>query len=625
MKRFYLTTTILGATGALTVAPAAAQQTFDLGTIVLSSSLSPVELGRTGANVEVLEGDEVGAPAASVLTRLERLPGINSTTNGGLGTTAAIQIRGLPSRYVGVRINGIDVADPSGTRNAFDFGGLTGSGVERIEVLKGSQSALYGSEAIAGVVNITTFTPEKLGFSGRAQIEAGSFDTYSGTLSGGYKTDRGHVALSYGRVETDGISAQTFGTDDDGFKQTTVDVTGEYDVTDSFAVGGALHYRDGEVDIDRTRPSAFAAADETGINYMTERGARVFATLQTGAVTHTLSYSYFDIDRDDPGSPYTIAFNGERRSLSYLGSAALSDRTTLNFGVERTEEKYSTLPGPSPFADPAAQGSEDDTAVNTELLFSPNDSVDISAALRYDDNSSFGGKTTGRVTAVWRPVADLAFRAVYGTGYRAPSLYERFSQYGDPTLQPEESRSYELGVEKTLGTAGFVKATLFYTDIDDLVDYDGASTACGNPFPGCYNQIPGTTTSKGIELSGEYALNDLFTVYGAYTYTDTETDGARLQRTPKHDIVAGVSADMTDRFNMHVDLRHVADLVPSPFAPANNKVGDYTLVGAGMSYDVTDTAELYLRVENLFDEDYETAGGYNQPGRAAYVGLRASF
>ncbi|WP_324754731.1 TonB-dependent receptor plug domain-containing protein [Roseovarius sp. Pro17] len=599
MKRVLLTTTIL--TGALSATAATAQQTYDLGTIVLSSSLSPVERGRTGATVEVLEGEQAGGNDTSVINRLDRLPGVSSTSNGGLGNLGTIQIRGLPARYVGVRINGIDVADPSNTQNQFNFGGLTASGIGRIEVLKGSQSALYGSEAIAGVVDITTYRPEKLGFSGQAQAEGGSFGTYSGTLSGGYRSERGYIALSYGHVQTDGISAQAFNTEKDGFEQTTVDMTGEYDVTETLTIGGALHYRDGEIDIDRSR----FTNDASGINYYTEQGARIFATLQSGAVTHTLSYSYFDIDRDDP-TGFTTTFTGERHNIAYLGSAELGGRTVLNFGIDHTEEKFTSGP---------ARGSEDDTALQAELLVAASDRVDISAALRYDDDSSFGGKTTGRLAAVWRPVEDIAFRAVIGTGYRAPSLYERFGPFGLATLTPEESRSYEMGVEKTFGDLGYAKATVFYTEIDDLIEFAGAS----------YNQVPGTTKSRGFELSGEYALNAAVSVFGAYTYTNATTDGARLARTPKHDLVVGVQSDFTDRFSGYVDVRHVADVEPSAFSPVGNKVGAYTLVGAGVSYDVSPNAQLYLRLENLFDEDYETAGGYNQPGRAAYVGLRANF
>jgi len=602
---------LLASTAILTTPALAQELAFDLDPIIVeASSLTPVEQARTGANVEVLAGEDAGANDTRVVDRLARLPGVNVTSNGGLGGLGTIQVRGLPSRYVGVRINGIDVSDPSGTQNQFDFGGLTASGVDRVEVLKGSQSAIFGSEAIAGVVNITTFQPTELGISGQVQAEAGSFDTYSGTLNLGYRTDRGFVALSYGRIETQGISSQSFNTEDDGFEQSTLHMSGEYAITDTFTVGGALLYRDGESEFDR---SPFTL-DTTGELFSEERGARVFATFEIAAITHTLSYSFFDIDRKDPGGA-TTRFQGERQSISYLGSAELGAATTLNFGIDHTDEEIDNG---------AVTGSEDNTSITTELLFSPSDQVDLSAALRHDDNSSFGGQTSGRLTAVYRPQQDIAVRASVGTGYRAPSLFERFSAFGDPTLQPEDSISYELGVEKTYGDRGFVKATVFYTDVDDLIDFDPGAVICGSGF-GCFNQVPGTTTSKGIELSGEYMMSDRFSVYGAYTYTDAETDGVRLTRTPKHDAVIGVSGAFTDRFSGYLDVRHVADVVPSAFAPAGNKVGDYTLVGAGLSYDVTDAAEIYVRMENLLDEDYETAGGFNQPGRALYGGLRVDF
>lgn len=602
----------LMASAALFASPAVAQdQAFDLAPIIVeANSLTPVEQDRSGANVEVLSGADAGANDARVVDRLTRLPGVNTTSNGGLGALSTIQVRGLPSRYVGVRINGIDVSDPSGTQTQFNFGGLTAAGVDRVEVLKGSQSAIYGSEAIAGVVNISTFEPADLGFSGIGQIEAGSFDTYAARLSLGYRDARGYVALSLGQVETDGISAQSFNDEDDGFDQSTVHLTGAYEVGEGVTVGAAFLYRDGTVEIDR---SAFSN-DATGEIFSEERGARVFTTFETGPVAHTFSFATFDIDREDPGG-FTTRFQGTRDTLSYLGTATLGSAATLSFGIEHTEEDITSG---------TVVGREDNTAYTAELLYSASAQLDLSAALRHDDNSSFGGQTTGRITAVFRPQDDLAFRASLGTGYRAPSLFERFSDFGDSTLQPENSIGFELGAEKTYGARGNVKATLFYTEIDDLIDFDGAATACGSGF-GCYGQVPGTTTSQGLEVSGAYALSDRVLLSGSYTYTDAKTEGTRLARTPRHDLALGVSAEITQRLHGALDIRHVADVEPSAFAPADNKVGDYTLVGARLSYDLSDTSEVYLRVDNLFDEDYETAGGFNQPGRAFYVGLRASF
>ncbi len=603
-----LRTSLLSSAAIVALSTSAFAQELALEEIVVSGSLSPVARGQTGATIEIVEGRDLRGKNSSVIQRLDRLPGVSSTANGGLGASSAIQVRGLPARYVVVRLNGIDMNDPSGTQSVFDFGALTPSGIDRIEVLKGSQSALYGSEAIGGVIDITTYRPSELGVSGRFDGEVGSFGTTSGTLNLGLLTDRAEVALSYGRIVTDGFSARANDDEDDSLRQTTVSLTGSYAVTDALTLGAAVNWRDSVSEIDRS------ATDNSGQNFAEELGARVYGELVTGAVTHTLSYSYFDIERRDPNG-FTTSFAGDRRRLSYLGTADLSDLYTLNFGLDRTEESFDSG---------VESGSEDTVSAQVELLFQPLDSVDLSAALRHDDNSAFGGKTTGRLAAAWRAQDDLTFRAVLGTGFRAPSLYERFSVYGDANLTPEQSRSFDLGVEKSYGALASVKATLFYIEIDDLIQFDGASTVCSSGF-GCYNQVPGTTTSKGLELSGEYALSDATRLFGNYTYTSAKTDSTRLARTPRHELVLGFDTQLMGALNAGMDVRYVADVEASPFAPVDNKVGDFTVVGANVSYDFSDTTQAYLRVENLFDEDYETAGGFNTPGRSAYVGLRASF
>ena len=589
-------------------APVTAQQAFALDPIVVSPSLTPVEADRSGAVVERLDGREVEASDTALVDRLDRLPGVNTVSNGGLGALSTVQLRGLPARYVGVRVNGIDVSDPSGTQNQFDFGGLTGAGLGRIEVLKGSQSALFGSEAIGGVIDITSWRPQENGFSGAARGEAGRYATLSGSLNLGHRTDRGLIALTYSHVESDGFSASASDGEDDGFDQDMFTFYGEADLGEAVTVGGTFLYRDSEVDID-------PFAGTRGRNLKEEQGGRAFARLVTGAVTHEVSVSLFDIDRRDtsPGA-FTPRFTGERHEVAYLGSATLGARTTLNFGLEHTEEEFTALP---------TRGDKDNTAVNAELLFAPADDIDISAALRNDDDSDFGNKLTGRLAAVWRPAQGWALRAMAGTGFRAPSLFERFSGFGDPDLQPEDSESYELGVERSF-TRGTLKATLFYIEIDDLIDFDPGATACGSGF-GCFGQVPGTTTSKGVELSGDYAVTDDLTLFANYTYTRARNDGQQLARTPEHDGVVGLKAQLSPKWRGSVDVRHVADVRPSAFAPPDNKVGDYTLVGARVAHQLTDDVEAYLRVENLFDEDFETVGGFNTAGRSAFAGIRGTF
>jgi vitamin B12 transporter len=598
---------------ALSVSPAIAQdQPFALDEVVVTgafTALSPQPLARTGATVDLLEGEALeAAPTFALADTLATLPGVSSSSNGGLGTNATLRIRGLDSSYIAVRIDGIDVTDPASTQTAFNFGGLTRAGLGRVEVIKGSQSALYGSEAIAGVVDIVTARSEELGFSGRLDVEAGSFETYSGTLGITQRSERGQLSFNLDRTITDGISTRAGDDEDDGFQQTFATLTGDFDVSETVTLGFSALWRDAELEIDRS------ATDNSGITYAIQRGGRVFARVDAFGFDHELSYAVFASDREDPGG-FTREFEGDRRQLSYVGTGDIGS-TTLSFGADWTEETIAT---------DSVSGEDTTVAVFGEAVLRPTGTLDVALSLRHDDSDDFGGETTGRLAAAWQATPDTTVRAVAGTGFRAPSLFERFSAFGDPDLEAEESLSLELGVERRFGDDSVVKATAFYTEIDNLIRFDPGATACGAGF-GCYAQVEGTTRTRGLELTGRHALaQGRAALFGAYTYTDAETEAGRLPRVPRHDLVLGIEGEIADRLTGRFDVRHVADVVPSEFAPADNKVGDYTLANLGLAYALSDSVSASLRVENLFDADYETAGGFNQPGRAAYVGLSTSF
>ncbi|WP_112312205.1 TonB-dependent receptor [Pseudogemmobacter bohemicus] len=191
-------TTGLGSGGALAQA---ADEPVDLGTITLTASGEPVALSRTGATVTVLTAAEIEKRGTlSLAGLLRQLPSVALASNGGMGATTTLRLRGLPGYYIGSRIDGIDVSDPSNTQHFFDFGGTTTAGVSRIEVLRGSQSALYGSEAVAGVIDITSWRPEADGVSGEAALEGGTDQTWAGTLSLGFRDARSAFAISANRT-----------------------------------------------------------------------------------------------------------------------------------------------------------------------------------------------------------------------------------------------------------------------------------------------------------------------------------------------------------------------------------------------------------------------------------------
>ncbi|MCO8146279.1 TonB-dependent receptor [Rhodovulum tesquicola] len=591
----------LGVT-ALTPLAAYAQQSLLLDEITATASLVPIEINRTGTTVETLDATDIAQGGLSIGQTLALLPGVSITTNGGLGATSTLRLRGLGGSYIGVRIDGIDMTDPSSTQTAFNFGTLTAGLPDRIELLKGSQSALYGSNAIAGVVDITTWRPDAPGFSGRANVEAGSFGTAAATLNLGQKGARGEMALTFSRLTTDGFSARSSDDEKDGFDQTQLILSAAYDATEDLRLGFSALYSDGTSEFDRS------TADPSGEIDQTRRGLRSFAEFATGAIEHELALSWVETERFDAGG-FTKHFVGERTRLDYLGRVDLSADLTLAFGADWTEEK-ATLDGVRYDADSAAAFGE--------LQYAVSPALDLALSLRHDSYSDFDDQLSGRAALAWRMRDDVILRAVVGTGYRAPSLYERFGPFGSATLEPEKSRSAEIGIEKRYGTDSFAKATVFHTEIDDLIDYDFGTSA--------YNQVPGTTTSKGIELSGRHAVSDRVALFGAYTYTDATNPDGRMVRVPRHDLSLGVEAGLTDRLDAQIGIQAVADRTDTndwPNPPSN--IADYTLVNLGLSYAVTDSAQAYLRVENLFDESYEPVRGYNGAGRSVFVGLRASF
>ena len=609
-----MTRTALWSTAALSLiaAPAAAQgipqDPFDLGEIILSAALTPLALNRTGATVSVIEPEDLAEGPIQFSETLDRVPGVSVTRNGGPGSTARLRVRGLGPQYVGVRVNGIDVTDPSSVQTSFDFGGLVGAGLGRTEIVKGSQSALYGSNAVAGVIDITTARGgDGPGTRGDFVVEGGSFGTALGALGLTSRDERGGVSLTVSRVTSDGFSALAADDEDDGYDETFAAWTGDYAVSDTVTLGFSGLWREGTVEIDR---SAF---DNTGTNTLEQRGARFFAKVETGAVEHEFYASRFRTDRRDPGG-FTERFEGGRDTLGYLGTAAIGPHT-LSFGLERMDEDY---------ASDFEAGERRTDSVLAEFLARPLPTLDVALSLRHDDVEDFDGHLSGRLALAWQARPDTTVRAVAGTGFRAPSLYERYGPYGTEALVEEESRSLELGVEHRFGDVGSVAATAFYTEIEDLIDFDFAATACGSGF-GCYGQVPGTTRVKGIELSGRYALGERVAVYGNYTLTDAKTGSDRLVRVPRHDLTLGVEAVLADRLSGSLDARMAFDIEPSAFDPEESKTGDYRVVDLGLAYAVTDRAEAYLRVENLFDEDYETAGGFNTSDRAVYVGFRGTF
>lgn len=597
-------------------------QTYDLGEIVVSPNLEPTDVNKVGATVDVVSAKDLqGASQSSVAQALAFEPGITITPNGGVGSKTYLSIRGAPAADTAVLIDGIDVTDPSAPQVIFDFGHLTTAGIGSVEILKGSQSAVYGSSAVAGVVDITSRHATEEGVHAYTDAEVGTYGTANLSFTGTVKTKDSDLAVTLSHTGTKGFPAWTgqyANGKDDGYYANRLSMNGSHSFGNGVKIGfaGFLEANHGDYfpgglqfasNPTALAPLAFATQkSDTG-------GLRVYAQFDTGAVTNTISATTYRVSRDYVEGPAAIAsdnaYVGTRQKLSYQGAVSLGAKARLVFGAdtmrETFSEVYTSAYGTSPeSADRRISG------VFAELSYSPTETVDLTGSVRRDHQSSFGDATTGRLSLVWRAAPDLTVRASAGTGFRAPSPYELYDTYaGNPNLQPEKSRSLDLGVEKRFGDAGYVKATAFWLSADNLIDYSYTTFS--------YTQIAGTSRRSGIELEGQTKLG-AGVLTGTYTYTDSAVNvSSNWASVPRHAVGLKLAAPLAKKLTGEVTSLSGFD--------RPNGLENFTVIGAGLSYAVTDRVEAYLRVENLFDAKYQLVQNYATPGRSVYVGIRASF
>lgn len=613
-------------------APAQAQDTDDiaLDTITVTANRTATDRNRTGVSATVISGSDLGAAqAVGIASAFSRLAGLSVVQQGAFGSPASVRIRGADQRYIAVFIDGIRVTDPSGVQTEFDFGRLPTAGVDRIEVLRGSQSALWGGSAVGGVINFTTARPTENGTIQKVQAEAGSYGTANLSYSLIQKTDKLETSLTLSHLRTDGFSAAATGTERDGAEATRLSTTLRYNISDTLAMGGAAFRQrteaefDGYVYVDPDPNDgvfgSYIFQDLPNLKSSTETGVRAFAELSQGSTEHVFDLTRYQIGRDVSDENGVGQFKGSRTTVSWQATTKFGDTLSLVYGADTMLEKaeYTNLPGG--IADTRLSGAF------AQALWAANSQIDISATARMDHNSTFGNFATGRVALAVRPGDATTLRAAVATGYRAPSIDERFGNYpslyfvGNPALTPEESLSFEMGAEHEFGSGAVVSATVFRLEVDNLI----TSTA----FFDSLENIDGTSVRQGVEIGADIPLGERFKMGVAYTYTDArrpDRTGAekRIGLVPYHELAVTLDSKITDHLSAGLAVKHAAGR-RDDFG--NSKMPDYTLVNAQATYQVSNNAEAYIRIENVFDADYQTSAGYASAGRSAYVGLRAKF
>ena len=593
--------------------------------IVIGTGL-PDAADRTGQAITVLNREVLDSIQGPDLSRaLRRLPGVTLTRNGGLGGFTGVRVRGAGAEQVLVLVDGVRVNDVSSPGGGYDFGGLMGGAVERVELLRGSSSVIWGSDALGGVMNLTTRRAAGL----EADAEYGGDERYSGNLA--YGIDRGALSASFGGgyVTETGFSSAASGTEADGFRQ--YNATGRLDLR----IGGGVslnangRYADSELEIDGFPAPTFTFADTLERQDQREISGRIGADYVGEALTLRSGIALSDISRDlvDEAVGPEPYYRTDGRSVraETFGRLSLPRTFALDFGGDYEWTDFRADDG---FA--ATEGSAELRSVHA-LVGHYGARLTIAGGARYDDHSRFGGEWSLGANAAYAVAPDLRMRASYGEGFKVPTLFQLLSDYGNRALQPERSTSYDAGLEYGARDEAFFAAiTAFRRDSENLIDFvscfGSTSPICiDRPF-GTYDNI-GRARAQGVEVESSIAP-DANTRFGlVYAYIDTENRtpdssafGNELARRPTHALT--VSADWQTPLGLVLggDIRLVGD----SFDDAGNLVplDGYALADLRASLPFGDSFELFGRVENVTDADYVEVAGYATQGRAAYVGAR---
>lgn len=570
---------------------------------------------ESGRAVSVVGRDDLDRVQAVALSDvLATVPGISVSRNGGMGGFTAVRVRGAEGEQTLVLIDGVRVNDPSSPGGGYDFGNLLAGAVDRVEVLRGPNSTIWGSQAIGGVINIVT-ARNREGIEARANAEAGSFGTYSGNAAvmGGDEYIQGSFTAGY--YKTDGISAAANGTEADGYRQ--YGATGRIQgfITPDISIDLRGYYSDSRAELDGFPPPTYAVLMDTA-EYSTAQEvygyAGLHAKLFDGAFDSELAFTAGDIDRNnyDPSVGITPSFFGRGTSERYLyrGNIRVAEQLRLVVGAEHEDSR---------FTDGSVAESTGITSFYAEAIVKPVDMLTINAGVRQDDHQDFGNHTSFAVSGSLRPTDSTVIRANYGEGFKAPTLFQLYGSFiGTPTLQPETAQSYEIGADQTIGPVT-LSATFFHRDTVNQIDFDLGTFTYGNIA---------RARTQGIELEVLAKPVSGLIVSANYTHLDAENRspganlGNDLARRPRD--VGNFAVDY--RFPFELSLGASVQLRGDSFDNAGNSVRlkGYTLVNIRAEMPVTDQLSFYGRVDNLFDEQYQTVANYGTPGRAAYVGVR---
>lgn len=609
---------------ALALVPGAALAK-DSSDIVVSASGVEQKRDETGQSITVIDREALERTQTNVVSDiLKTVPGVRVARNGGVGGVTSAFIRGGESSQTLVLIDGVRINDPSSPNAAFDFGSLLTGNIGRVEVLRGPNSVIWGSQAIGGVINIQTFEPtEALVVNARAEYGYRDTAEAQANISGAGGIASG--SIGGGVFRTGGISALAAGTERDGYRNFSANGKLKLAFTESLSIDLRAYFNRGRAEFD----DPFGASPDTfpeTRNRQFIAYAGINASFAEGRFRNRLAYTRTDLNRKGSEANVPFSFNvnalkGTIDRFEYHGAFDPAEAATLVFGLEHERTFASTF-------FPAGGGAAPDQAKTNvtsgfgQLILKPISGLTLTGGVRHDDYSQYGGQTTIGANFAYTPNdGRTVFRGTYAEGFRAPTLTEALLPFGNTALKPETAKSFDLGVEHSF-LEGLIaaSATLYRRTSHNLITFS---------FVTFRSENIAAARSQGFELglalrpAANLRIDANYSLVDARSRSADATFGNRLARRPRDN--AYISIDWTSPWKLAIGAS--VSITGDSFDNLSNTVrlDGYTLASIRASYPINAAVEVFGRVENLFDAKYQTVSGYGSYGRNAYAGVRAKF
>ncbi len=596
---------------------------------------TPVE--KVGSSVTVITSEEIERSGKhSVAEILRTVPSVDVVRSGGLGGNTAVFIRGANSEHTLILIDGVEANDPINPTRSFNFSDLSLDNIERIEVLRGAQSTLYGSDAIGGVIAIYTKRGQGAP-SGTVSIEGGSYESFREQANFQASVEQSDVSLSASREDSRSISAADASdgnSEHDRYGKTAASLRVDTKASEELTLSLTGRFTDSDSDLDNNGGVGGDDPNRKLSNQQLFTRATATLDLFDSALVQTYGVGFTRQDVDDnndpdPASIEELRSNYTGELLKFDLQNSIDTGTPLGFivGIETEQERGSSRYKSDGLFGPFEQNfSEETTRSNgyfAQSLLDIPGRFFASAGVRLDDHSDFGTQSTWRVApALLIPETGTKFLGSIGTGFKAPSLFQLYSSFGNPDLNPEESTGWDIGVAQDLwdGSAS-MQVTFFKNDFDDLISFD----------PETFRSINiNEAKSQGVEISSLVDIDDQTSIRLVYTYTDTEDEetGQTLLRRARNKISTSLLYQPVARFDCSATLSYIgprADTDFSTFPSERVTLGGYTVASATARYQLSEDLELGLRAENLFDREYQEVLGYGTNGAAIFASVKLAI